>query len=424
MHYPHLALVKQHFTTHHLQCVETAVEEELAALRPAKRIKSGQTVAITAGSRGIANIIPILQTVVRKMQSLGAEPFIIPAMGSHGGATAEGQTKLLAGYGITAETVGAPIRSDMEVVELAQSALGLPVYIDRTAASADHIVVINRVKPHTDFEASVESGMVKMMTIGLGKQKGAEQYHNAVLEHGYYPTLMEHARVILDKAPVSIGLGIVENQLDQTRSITACWSEDMIETDMALLRTAKELLPRLPFAEIDLLVVDEMGKDISGTCMDQNVIGRTVIRIGTVPETPAIRRIFVRDLTAKSQGMATGIGNADFTTARLVAKMDRSATYINCLSACEPEMAAIPPYYETDREILDKALATIGNIASTDAKIVHIRNTLDLTHMFVSTALLAQTRLNNALEIITEAVPIRFTADGNIEAPWPKDTTF
>lgn len=418
MEYPRLALIKQHFSTNSIKEPVATIISELSKLNLAERILPGQSVALTAGSRGIANINTVYSVVVKALRAIGAKPFFVPSMGSHGGATAEGQLKLLAGYGVTEENIGAPIKASMEVVELGKSELGLPVYFDKLAFEADHVVVINRVKPHTDFKAPVESGIIKMMTIGLGKQKGAEQYHNAVLEHGYYPILMAHAGLIMEKAPISIGISLVENQLDETEIIKAVWREDIKETEVELQAISKTLLPRIPFKEIDLLIVDEMGKDISGTCMDQNVIARTVIRVGTAPTEPKIRRIFVRDLTEKSQGMATGIGNADFTTSRLVSKIDRMATYMNCLSACEPEMAAIPPYYDTDREILDRALATIGLVESKNAKIVHIRNTLDLAHMRISEALLPEAAKMRNIEVIRGLEPIQFVEEDNILFEW------
>lgn len=414
---PKMTRIRQCFVTSPIADIEAAVKKELHRLHLAGRIAPGETVAITVGSRGIANIVPLLAAIVREIRAVGAEPFLVPAMGSHGGATAAGQEKLLAGYGISQHTVGAPIRSDMTVVELGLSRLGLPVYLDRLACSADHIVLVNRIKPHTDFKAKIESGLIKMMTIGLGKQKGAEQYHNAVIEHGYYQTLMAHAEVILENAPISFGVGVVENQLDQTEMVVAAWKEELIAMETAILEKAKALLPRLPFKAIDLLIVDEMGKDISGTCMDQNVIARTVIKVGTAPSEPRIRRIFVRDLTEKSQGMATGIGNADFVTTRLVEKVDRHATYMNCLSACEPEMAAIPPYYDTDREVLERALLTIGLVAPENAKIVHIRNTLALDVMMVSDALLAEVNANDQLEVLDTPEHMAFDEEGNLLSP-------
>ena len=415
---PKMSRVRQCFVTSPITNIDKTVKSELEKLHIETRIKPGETVAITVGSRGIANIVQVLAGIVRELRAIGALPFLVPAMGSHGGATAVGQEKLLAGYGITEKTVGVPIRSDMTVVEVGLSSLGLPVYLDQLSYSADHIVLVNRIKPHTDFKAPIESGLIKMMTIGLGKQKGAEQYHNAVIEHGYYQTLMAHAEVILEKAPIAFGVGVVENQLDQTEIIVAAWREQLIEMETAVLEKAKALLPRLPFKAIDLLIVDEMGKDISGTCMDQNVIARTVIKVGTAPSEPRIRRIFVRDLTEKSQGMATGIGNADFVTTRLVDKVDRNATYMNCLSACEPEMAAIPPYYDTDREVLHRALLTIGLVPPEIAKIVHIRNTLALDSMLVSEALLSEVEANDHLEVLDGPETMVFDEESNLLSPW------
>ncbi len=419
MNLPLMTKIHQRFDTQPITQISHALHLELQQLNLAERILPGQTVAITAGSRGIANIVTVLSGIVRELKAIGAQPFLVPSMGSHGGATAEGQVKLLAGYGITEESVGAPIRSDMTVVEVGRSNLGLPVYLDKQAFLSDHIVVVNRVKPHTDFKAPIESGLVKMMTIGLGKQKGAEQYHNAVIEHGYYQTLMAHSEVILANAPVSFGVALVENQLDETQIIKAAWRENMLDMEVELQKQSKVLLPRLPFKEIDLLIVDEMGKDISGTCMDQNVIARTVIRVGTAPTEPRIRRIFARDLTPKSQGMATGIGNADFVTTRLVNKMDRNATYMNCLSACEPEMAAIPPYYDTDREVLERALLTIGLVTPEMSKIVHIRNTLCLDAMLISDALIPEIERNGQLDIVAEPRPFFFGDDDNLISQWP-----
>lgn len=415
---PKMARIRQCFVTSPITDIDETLKSELEKLHVETRIKPGETVAITVGSRGIANIVQVLAGIVRELRAIGALPFLVPAMGSHGGATAVGQEKLLAGYGITEKTVGVPVRSDMTVVEVGLSSLGLPVYLDQLSYSADHIVLVNRIKPHTDFKAPIESGLIKMMTIGLGKQKGAEQYHNAVIEHGYYQTLMAHAEVILEKAPIAFGVGVVENQLDQTEIIVAAWKEQLIEMETAVLEKAKALLPRLPFRAIDLLIVDEMGKDISGTCMDQNVIARTVIKVGTAPSEPRIRRIFVRDLTEKSQGMATGIGNADFVTTRLVEKVDRHATYMNCLSACEPEMAAIPPYYDTDREVLQRALLTIGLVAPENAKVVHIRNTLALDTMMVSEALLTEVNANDQLEVLDTPEHMAFDEEGNLLSPW------
>jgi hypothetical protein len=413
-----MTIARQRFTTSTLPDPVGSVRDEIQRLKLESRIRPGDTVAITAGSRGIANIVVILKTVVEEMRRIGAKPFILPAMGSHGGATPEGQLKVLSGYGITSDTVGAPIFPSMEVVELGRTDQGVPVHFSRLAAEADHVAVVNRVKPHTDFKGPVESGLMKMMTIGLGKQKGAETYHNAVLHYGYYDALISLARTILKSAPIAFGVGIVENHLDQTHMVRAEGKENLEALDRELQSLSKSLLPRIPFKAIDLLIVDEMGKDISGTCMDQNVIARTVIRVGVTPREPAIRRIFVRDLTDKSQGMATGIGNADFTTRRLVEKMDRQATYMNCISACEPEMAAVPPYYDTDREAIETALRTIGLVPPENARIVHIKNTLHLEELRISESLLEEACSIEGLEFDPSLAPIQFDPSGNMISSW------
>jgi hypothetical protein len=415
---PKMAIARQVFTTFRLPDPVGEVRDEIRRLRLHQRIKPGQSVAVTAGSRGIANIAAILKTVVEEMKDLGATPFIIPAMGSHGGATPDGQVQLLSGYGMTADAVGAPVCPCMDVIELGRTVQGVPVYFSRLAAEADHVAVVNRVKPHTDFKAPVESGLMKMMAIGLGNQKGAETFHNAVLHYGHYETLMSLAQVILEAAPITFGLGIVENQLDQTHRVRAGGKEELEAVDRELLAISKSLLPRIPFKAIDLLIVDEMGKDISGTGMDQNVIARTAIRTGGVFPGPAIRRIFVRDLTDKSRGMASGIGNADFTTRRLVEKMDRHATYMNCISSCEPEMAAVPPYYDSDREAIEAALRTIGRVLPENARIVHIKNTLQLQELRISDSLMEEARGIEGFEFDSAPAPIRWDSSGNMISPW------
>lgn len=418
MKLPNMTIARQRFTTSPLPDPVGSVRDEIQRLNLGSRIRPGDTIAVTAGSRGIANIPVILKTVVEEMRRLGAKPFILPAMGSHGGATPEGQVKVLSGYGITADTVGAPICASMEVIELGRTDQGVPVYFSRPAAEADHVAVVNRVKPHTDFKGPVESGLMKIMTVGLGKQKGAETYHNAVLHYGYYDALIALARKILQTAPITFGLGIVEDHLDQTHLVRAAGKQELEALDRELQALSKSLLPRIPFKALDLLIVDEMGKDISGTCMDQNVIARTVIRVGVTPREPAIRRIFVRDLTDKSQGMATGIGNADFTTRRLVEKIDRHATYMNCMSACEPEMAAVPPYYDTDREAIETALRTIGLVPPERARIVHIKNTLHLGELRISESLLDEARGIAGLELDHTPTPILFDSSGNMISSW------
>jgi len=416
--FPKMVLASRTFENSPIKDVAQLLIERLSDVGLSKRIFPGQKVAITAGSRGVTDMAFVIKTLVTQLKRLGAVPFIVPAMGSHGGATAEGQESILKEYLITQETTGAPIKSSMDVKHIGNTIHGVPVYVDTNAFNADHIIVVNRVKPHTDFEGEIESGLTKMMAIGLGKRQGAETYHNAILEHGYYETFTTVANVVLEKAPITLGIGIVENQLDQTEKIGVAWREDMLILDRELLVKAKSVFPRLPFDQIDLLIVDEMGKDISGAGMDQNIIARTVIKLGTVPKTPKIRRIFVRDLTPASHGTATGLANADFTTTRLVNKIDRHATYMNCLCSCEPAMAAIPPYFDTDREAIEIALKTIGLTSPEDARVVHIKNTLHMEIMSVSKVFLTEIEAIDNLQIHGEPSPLSFDGDGHLNLPW------
>jgi len=339
-------------------------------------------------------------------------------MGSHGGATDEGQAGILASYGITEDAMGAPVRSSMKTQYLGETRYGVPVYMDANAYGADHVVVLNRVKPHTDFEGEIESGLTKMLAIGLGKKEGAEIYHNAILDQGYYKTFTSVAEVVIDKGPITLGVGIVENQLDLTEEIGVAWGQDIPTLDRSLLAKAKTVFPRLPFDQIDLLIVDIMGKDISGTGMDQNIIARTAIKVGTVPALPKIRRIFVRDLTPASHGTATGLANADFALTRLVEKVDRHATYTNCLCSCEPAMANIPPHFDTDREAIETALKTIGLRAPEKARVIHIKNTLHLETISVSRALLDEAGTPEGLTEIRETGPLSFDDEGFLVLPW------
>lgn len=418
MQFPKMVRVEQVFENNPVKDVAGDLRDRLAAIDLSRKISRGQSVAITAGSRGVTDMTLVLKTLVQELHALGARPFIIPAMGSHGGATDEGQESILRDYHITEETTGAPVRSSMEVETLGTTIHGIPVFVDKNAFNADHIIVVNRVKPHTDFEGEIESGLTKMLAIGLGKRHGAETYHNAILEYGYYETFTTVANVVLEKAPVTLGIGIVENQLDQTEEIGVAWNQDIPALDRRLLAKAKTVFPKLPFEQIDLLIVDEMGKDISGTGMDQNIIARTVIKVGTVPATPKIRRIFVRDITPASHGTATGLANADFATTKLINKIDRHATYTNCLCSCEPAMAAIPPYFDTDREAIEIALKTIGLTRPENARVVHIKNTLHLETLSISEAFLKEARAIDTLHIQGEASVLSFDRDGHLVLPW------
>jgi len=418
MKFPKMVRIKQNFNTKPIQDIPATVRAEINRIQPEKIIAKGQTVAITAGSRGIANLALIIGEIVRELKKIGAKPFIIPAMGSHGGATADGQKKILAHYGVTREEMGVPVKSSMQVVQVGSTPDGLPVFLDRNASRADHIVVVNRVKPHTDFKGKIESGLMKIMAIGLGKQKGADLYHNAIVRQGHYPVLTSVARVILDKCPIAFGVAIVENQRDETEIIRTIPAVEIEKTEAQLLRKAKQLLPQIPLDPIDLLIVDWMGKEISGTGMDQNVIGRTVISYHRPDTKIDVMRIFVRDLTADSEGNATAIGNADFTTQRLVDKIDRHSTYMNAVTSSCPEAVRIPPYFKTDREVIQTALGTIGLVEPQNARIVHIHDTLHLEEMYISEAMLPQAKKLKEISIIGKQRPLKFGRDGNLISDW------
>jgi hypothetical protein len=403
--------VRQTFPRPRVAEIPRSVAETLAAAGLA--IKRGDTVAVGAGSRGIANIATIVGATVRWLQDLGARPFVFPAMGSHGGGTAEGQLSVLEHYGITEATMGCPVRATMDVVPVGE-ALGLPVWLDRHAAEADWTGLVNRVKPHTDFKGSIESGLFKMMTIGLGKYKGALQYHRANIQHGYETVITSVGREMLGRARIGFGLGIVENGYDETARVEAFNAGDLEAGERRLLKDAREWMARLPFTPLDVLIVEEMGKNISGSGMDTNVIGRPSNPHEPFPSDQKILWIAALDLTEESYGNATGIGNADFTTRRLVDKIDMKPTLINCITACTPNGAKVPATFDTDREAIETALDCIGLTPPERARVIRISNTLMLGEIEVSEALLPEVARRESLTRLTDPAPLPFDAAGNL----------
>lgn len=413
---PEMAIVEQHFDSRKIDDVEGSVAHELSKLQLEKSIRPGDSVAITAGSRGIARIDLILRQVVSRLGDLGAKPFIFPAMGSHGGATAEGQRQVLAKLNITEETMGCPIRSDMEPVYLGDATQGYPIYVDRHAAAADHIVVINRIKAHTKFKGSLESGLMKMMAIGMGKQKGASYYHRAAIRLTFQNIVEQVGLEVMRRCPVLFGLGIVENAFHDICAIRALGPDSLRDGEAALLDLAKRRMARLPFDEIDVLIVDQIGKDISGTGMDTNVTGRNIDILGDFTTTPRIKRIFVRNLTDGTEGNAIGIGFADFTTSRLVEKMDKQKTWMNSITAISPEKGSIPIHFSTDREALDACFQTIGEISPRQARVVRILDTLSLQHIQVSRAFQEDIGAHAALVQRGAWQQLCFDSHGNLPA--------
>ena len=411
---PKMTRIQQQFEAPVLTDLPAAIHTELDRINASAIVKPGATVAVTAGSRGVANVDVAVKATIDYLKALGAKPFVVPAMGSHGGATAEGQRSVLEHYGITEETVGAPVKATMEVVELGKTASGLPVFLDRYAAEADHVVPLNRIKAHTDFNGSIESGLMKMMVIGLGKQQGANLYHRAFFQYGFEQVITAVGGLILDTGKIAFGLGLIENAHEDTAKAVAVPAAQLLQTERELLVEAKSLMGRLPFDELDLLIIDWTGKNISGTGMDTNVIGRMMQNFEPEPAKPAILRIFVRDITEESDGNATGIGLADFTTTRLVDKIDRHATYMNGITALGPQKSKIPFYYDTDSEAIEVALDTIGLTEPEDARVIRIESTLRLTELDISKVLLEDAKLHSGLEVIGETKPLPFDDAGNL----------
>ncbi len=414
MTFPKMALVEQRIPTPRVDDVPGAIRAEMERLGIATRVRAGMPIAITAGSRGITGIPMILATITRELDRMGAKPFLVPCMGSHGGATAEGQVSVLHSLGITEQAVGCPIRSSMETVQIGQTPEGIPVFVDKIAASADGIVVVNRIKAHTEFTGPVESGWLKMLTIGLGKHQGALMAHRHAMQLTHSVSITSVAREMIRKANLLFGLGVVENAYDQTAEVVAAWPGDFETTETVVLKRAKELMPRLPFERLDILIVDEIGKEISGAGMDPNVIGRRMVFGEVEPKSPVITRIVVRDLSEKTYGSGIGLGLADFVTRRLVDKLDRRPTYINCLTAVAPEKARIPMTGQTDREAIEWAFLTAGAIQPSSARVVRIQNTLHPERFYASEGLRTEIGTNPKLVIRGDWSPMSFDQAGNL----------
>ncbi|MBL8808566.1 MAG: DUF2088 domain-containing protein [Planctomycetaceae bacterium] len=411
--FPLMCDVLQRFDSPSLENIPEAVQQQMATLKLQDRIRPGQTVAITAGSRGIANIHIILREIASHFKQLGAMPFLVPAMGSHGGGTVEGQVKMLASLGVTEESVGVPIRATMETVVVAETSNGLPVHFDRYASEADHVFVVNRVKPHTRFVGPVESGLHKMMLIGLGKHAGALVYHAGILTMSFPEIIAAVAERVLEVCHVCGGMAILENASDETALIEAVAPQNFATREPELLKLANDWLPRLPFSDVDLLIVDRIGKNISGVGMDANVIGRKFNDHAATPlDSVRCRRIFVRGLTKESYGNGTGIGLAEFTTRRCVEQVDPVITRINCITGNHPEAAMIPITFETDKEAVEAALTTIGMILPEKARVIQIANTLHLSRVRVSEAYFEDVRRSPKMELSGKPYAFPFDTDG------------
>lgn len=405
---PRWALVRHRLDSTEITDVPGAVAQAFATMAGA--IRPGARVCLCVGSRGIDRIDEVTRAAVAEVRKLGAAVFIIPAMGSHGGATAEGQLEVLGTYGVTSERMGCEIRASMETVQIGEVESGVPVFVDRNAyEGADVIIPINRVKPHTDFHGPVESGLLKMIAIGLGKQKGADTFHSRGFTtfHHLIPAV---GRFTLTKVNIPFGLALVENGYARLAFMEAVSAANMWEREKELLKIARNRMARLPFAACDILVVDYIGKDISGLGLDSNVTGRYYS--GHLGVDPEVQRIIIRDITPDSEGNATGIGLADVALRLAVDKMDVRQTYMNCITAKTPDGARIPITVDSDREALAIALACCLQVDPANARIVRIRDTKHLEQMYVSESLLPGVLATGTCDLLEEPHPIAFDSEG------------
>jgi Lactate racemase N-terminal domain len=404
---PAVALVEQRVDSPPaLKDIRAAVGEALRSVE----LPTGK-VAVGVGSRGVGRISDVVSALVGFLKEAGAEPFVVPAMGSHGASTAEGQADVLRHLGVSEERVGCPIRATMEAQKIGETPGGVSVYMDQNAFEADAVVVVNRIKPHTAFRGTVESGPTKMLAIGLGKQKGAYSIHAAGWGR-IHETIPEAARVAVGSGKVAFGLAVLENADEEPYRVAAVPAEKLEESEAPLLEEAKRKLMRLPFDDIDVLVIDQIGKNISGDGADPNVTGRYPTPFASGGAN--VERMVFLDLTPETGGNANGLGAADVVTERLVSKMDPPATYLNALTSTTPYPVKIPMTMPTDRMAIAAALAMTAGVSPQNARLVRIQNTLKLRQMWVSEALLKEARDDERLSMLEEPRPIDFDASGSL----------
>jgi hypothetical protein len=414
MELPPIAGVRQSAEQPEVADVPAEIARTIRESKIGTRVKPGGSVALTVGSRGIVGIARIARAAVEALRGLGFQPFIVAAMGSHGGGTEAGQRALLAELGVTEAAVGCPIRAEMETVTLGSNSFGLPIHFDKNAFEADGIVLLNRIKPHTSFTGRIESGLLKMLTIGLGKREGAAQVHKLGLP-GLKVLLPEVGAFLLGRTPVALGIALLENARERTARVVTVEPEDLLEVEPKLLDEARSLMARLPFEQIDVLLVGELGKNYSGTGMDPNVIGRQ--RVETMPDLqrPVITRLAVLDVSAETRGNGLGVGLADLTTERLVAALDPTPMRVNSLTSNFLTRARVPLALPTDRDVIEACLATCWRIDPREARVVVIPNTLELTTLWVSAPLADEVDSSPALAFESEFLPWPIDQQGALD---------
>ncbi|WP_049936413.1 lactate racemase domain-containing protein [Haloplanus natans] len=419
---PRMGVVEQVWETDSIpiDAIESRAADAVGALDFAS-VPDGGEVAIGAGSRGIANLPAIVRGVVAGVRDRGYDPFVFPAMGSHGGATAEGQREKLNTLGVSEASVGCEIRATMAVETVGETPeRGVPVYADENAVAADGIVMVNRIKPHTDFGGEVESGLSKMLVIGMGKQKGAKMAHDWAVDWSLRNMLPEITSQLLDALPVAGGVAVVEDEHDDTTLIEGVPASGFLERERELLEVAYERMPMLPFDEVDVLVVDRIGKDVSGQGMDTNVTGRRHFTINEPePESPEVKRIYLRGFTAKTKGNAMGMGQADFAHRDVKENLDWPKALINAITASTVRSVRLPPVVENDRAGLLGALGTIGPVAGDEARVLRVTDTMRLERCYASAPLIEAARKRDDLRVVAEPGDIAFDDRGDFVAPSP-----
>lgn len=415
MEFPRLLTARQNFPDRSVKDIPDEIRRQLSQSRFASRLTPGASVAIGVGSRGIANISTIVRSVVEFWKNRGCSPFIFPAMGSHGAATAEGQADVLAHYGIHEATMGCPVRSSLDVVPLGKTVDGIETFMDRNAHESDGVMLVGRVKAHTDFDGKIESGLFKMMAIGLGKFAGAQRYHTYAYKLGLEYVIRSVGRQVLQSGKILGGLAILEDADHNTAQLTAVPVEQMERKEEELLALVKSWMAKIPVPNLDILILDEIGKNISGAGMDTKVVNRGVNgEYNPWPNTPRIERIYIRGLSDSSYGNGVGLGMADVVNDRLLAAIDWNPTRINSLTASTPAAIRTPVHFASDRECLERFAPTVGKLDLSNVTYGWVRNSLELTVLKLSENLAEEIGRNPIVEIIGGPEPMEFDENGNL----------
>jgi hypothetical protein len=416
--FPEFCRVRMHYRAEQIRDIAAAVNREMEAVLPGSGIRAGNRVAVGVGSRGIDQLGVIVRTVCARLQAMGAQPLIIPAMGSHGGATAEGQAAVLQRLAVTAESCGAPVVSSMDVERIGTVLGEVPLYFSRDALAADHCIVVNRIKPHTKFIGPAESGILKMLCVGMGKHQGAVAYHSWAMKHGFFPLLEAMGEAMAAAANFRFGLAVVENAYDKALAVAAVPADRILAEEQRLNALAKANMPRLPFTELDVLVVGRIGKEISGAGMDPNVTGRAYdLMESDFSGMLKAKRVVILNLSAKTGGNAIGVGNADIITEKVFKALDYEATLMNALTSLSLHKAFIPVRLPNDQKAIQAALTTIGPTPVSESRVVIIRDTLHLAEFWASRALRAELAGVAEAEIAASG-RLSFDASGDLMPLW------